>query len=69
MTSRHYVKIFGEKRLKLWREQNECPVNDRLCREAVWLTQTALLSPRSDMDAFIEAVAKLQKNPAALTSA
>jgi dTDP-4-amino-4,6-dideoxygalactose transaminase len=69
MSSRHYLKIFGEKRLKIWREQNQCPVNDRVCREAVWLTQTALLSPRSEMDAFAEAIAKLQKNPAVLTSA
>ena len=32
-------------RLDAWRERNRCPENDRLCAEAVWLTQTMLLGP------------------------
>jgi hypothetical protein len=37
-------------------------VNDRLCGEAVWLTQTMLLAPRSSMDLIADAMRKIQTN-------
>ena len=37
-------------------ERNRCPQNERLCTEAVWLTQTMLLGPRQDMDQIAEAI-------------
>ena len=43
-------------------ERNRTPQNDRLCEEAVWLTQTMLLGPREDMDHIVEAVRKIQKH-------
>lgn len=58
--SRHYQKIYGEKRLKEWREQNQCPENDKLCAEAVWFTQTMLLGERSEMDFIAEAIRKVK---------
>jgi len=39
-------------------ERNRTPENDRLCEEAVWLTQTMLIGPRQDMDHIVEAVRK-----------
>ena len=61
-----FKKIYGPRRLKRWDEQNQCPVNDRLCTEAVWFTQTMLLAPRRDMELIAESIRKIQKNAAAL---
>lgn len=59
-TSRGFQAIYSASRLAAWREQNRCPQNDRLCTEAIWLTQTMLLGPRQDMDDIAEAVRKIQ---------
>jgi dTDP-4-amino-4,6-dideoxygalactose transaminase len=45
---------------------SHCPINDRLCEEAVWLTQNMLLGSRGDMDQIAEAVRKIQKQAGAL---
>jgi dTDP-4-amino-4,6-dideoxygalactose transaminase len=58
--TRGYQAIYSKERLAAWPGENECPGNDRLCAEAVWLTQTMLLGPRADMDQIGEAVAKIQ---------
>lgn len=66
LVSRHYRKIYGDARLKTWREKNQCPGNDKLCEQAVWFTQTMLLGPRGDMDQIAAAIAKIQRNAGAL---
>ena len=43
-------------------ERNRCPENEKLCEEAVWLTQNQLLGPRADMDEIAGAIRKVQKN-------
>jgi len=58
--SRGFKRLFSEASLKGWREKNECPMNDRLCTEAVWFTQTMLLGTRADMEQIVEAVKKVQ---------
>ncbi len=55
-----YQRLYSKKELDGWKERNECPANDRLCQEAVWLTQTMLLGRRSDMDDVIRAIRKIQ---------
>jgi perosamine synthetase len=52
--------IYSKARIDQWREQNQCPQNDRLCTEAVWIVQTMLLGPRRDMEDIAEAVRKVQ---------
>jgi len=69
LNSRAYRAIAGPERLKRWEERNLCPANDRLCEEAVWLTQNMLLGPRRDMDQIAEAVRKIQTNAAELPRA
>jgi len=60
--NKHYQKIYGEKTMKNWLERNNCPQNDKLTSEqSLWITQNALIGPRSDMDQIAEAVRKIQK--------
>ncbi|HUS04814.1 MAG TPA: DegT/DnrJ/EryC1/StrS family aminotransferase [Bryobacteraceae bacterium] len=67
--SRGYQSIYGKKRLAELAERNRCPANDKLCAEAVWLTQTQLLGPRRDMDQIAEAVRKIKQHAAELARA
>src|SRR5690606_28878386 len=62
LRSRGYERIYGKKAIDRLLERNECPQNDRLCTEAVWLTQNMLLGPRSDMDQIAEAIRKIQRH-------
>jgi perosamine synthetase len=62
LLSRGFQAIYGQERISEYLEKTHCPANDRLCEVAVWLTQTMLLGPRSDMDQIAEAVRKVQKN-------
>ena len=66
LSSRGYQAIYSKARLDAWREQNRWSENDRLCAEAVWLTQTMLLGPRRDMEDIAEAVRKVHANAARL---
>lgn len=59
-TNPHYVKIYGADAMKQWYEAQACPVNDRLCEEAVWLTQTKLLGNRLDMERIAETITKVR---------
>jgi len=67
--SRAFQKTFPGKELAQWAERNRCPENDRLCEEAVWLTQNMLLGPRSDMEQIAEAVRKIRAHAADLVRA
>ena len=60
LSSRGFKAIYSKAQLDAWRDRNRCPENDRLCTEAVWLTQTMLLGPRQDMEDIAEAVRKIQ---------
>lgn len=62
LRSRGYERIYGKKAIDRLLERNECPQNDRLCTEAVWLTQNMLLGPRSDMDQIAEAIRRIQRH-------
>jgi perosamine synthetase len=61
LQSRGFEAVYGKQRLAEYLEKTHCPANDQLCEVAVWLTQTMLLGPRSDMDQIAEAVRKVQK--------
>ena len=60
IAGRGYQRLFSAPRLKEWRDRNECPVNDRICDEGVWFTQTMLLGPREDMEQIAAAVLKIR---------
>lgn len=69
LATRGYKKIYGEKELARWNERNQCPENDKLCQEAVWLYQANLLGSRTDMEQIAGAIRKVQKYAAELTMA
>jgi dTDP-4-amino-4,6-dideoxygalactose transaminase len=64
--TRGFKAIYPVEALEGWRDRNRCPQNDRLCSEAVWLTQTMLLGPRRDMDDIADAVLKVRAHAAPL---
>lgn len=66
LASRGYKRVYSAKELAEWPARNECPANDRLCSEAVWLTQTMLLGERSDMEQIAGAVGKIQRHAGAI---
>jgi perosamine synthetase len=69
--NRHFLKIYGEKRLGEWLERARaaCPQNEQLCSQAVWFTQNTLLGHREDMDRIAEAIRRIQKSAAELAHA
>jgi len=69
LASKAYRRIYPKEVLAGWEERNRCPANDRLCEEAVWLTQTMLLGPRQDMDDIVAAVRKIHASAAELARA
>lgn len=62
LNSRGYKRLFSEKRLKQWREENILPGNDQLAREAVTFYQSLLLGTKSDMDDIAGAITKIYEN-------
>jgi hypothetical protein len=64
-----YLRLYPKEVLADWEERNRCPANDRLCEEAVWLTQTMLLGPRQDMDDVAGAIRKIRASAAELAKA
>jgi perosamine synthetase len=43
-------------------EQNQCPKNDQLCEETVWLSQNLFLGNKSDMDDIFRGIDKIHNN-------
>jgi dTDP-4-amino-4,6-dideoxygalactose transaminase len=62
LNSKAFRIIYSKNRLQRYREQNQCPVNDKLSEQGVWLTQQMLLGTRKDMDDIADAILKIQKN-------
>lgn len=62
LTSKNFQRAFSKERLDKYRRENNCPANDQLCTEAVWLTQSMLLGPQSDMDDIADAIQKVYEN-------
>ncbi|KAF5051950.1 3-amino-5-hydroxybenzoate synthase [anaerobic digester metagenome] len=66
--NKHYLNIYGEKRMKEWLESLSCPQNDKLCdEEAVWFTQTMLLGTKTDMEQIVEAIRKIARYSAEIS--
>lgn len=68
-SSRPFRAIYSESEMQNWRERNHTPENEKLCQEAVWLSQNRLLGSKRDMEQVAEAVRKIQKHARALKEA
>jgi dTDP-4-amino-4,6-dideoxygalactose transaminase len=66
IASKGFRRIYPAELLDGWAGRNACPVNDAVCAEAVWFTQTMLLGPRSDMDQIADAIRKIRAHAAAV---
>jgi hypothetical protein len=66
--SKGWRRIYSAKEIAEWHERNRCPANDRLCEEAVWLTQTVLLGSRADMQDIVAALRRVKANASALAA-
>ncbi len=69
LESRPFRAVYSSKRIADYLERIQCPANDRLCDQGVWIYQTTFLGPRSDMDQVAEAVRKVQKQAGKLLKA
>jgi dTDP-4-amino-4,6-dideoxygalactose transaminase len=66
LDSKAYQSIYPKDRLQAYWKNSPCPETDRLCEEAVWLTQNLLLGKRSDMDEIAGAIRKIHDQADAL---
>jgi dTDP-4-amino-4,6-dideoxygalactose transaminase len=60
LNSRGYLRVYGKSTIDAWPERNQCPENDKLCDEGVWLPQYVLLTSREEMELIAKAVAKIR---------
>ncbi|NND06722.1 MAG: DegT/DnrJ/EryC1/StrS family aminotransferase [Saprospiraceae bacterium] len=59
--SKYFKKFYTSQELNYERyaANNQCPLNDKLCNEAVWLSQNVLLGTEKDMMAIADAIAHI----------
>ncbi len=69
LQSKGYRAIYAPERIEACLARFECPANERVCREAVWFSQTMLLGPRGAMDQIAEAIRKVRAHAAKLAKA
>ncbi|MCK4344652.1 MAG: hypothetical protein KAX05_05140, partial [Bacteroidales bacterium] len=62
LNSKGYKRLFSKDRLRKYREENNLPNNDQLCREAVWFFHSMLLGTKKDMDDIANAIVKVFEN-------
>lgn len=69
LNSRPFRAVYSQQEIDRWRERNQCPANDRLCGEGMWISQSALLAGKADMEDIAAAVRKVKASAAALLKA
>jgi perosamine synthetase len=62
--SKNYKRMYSKDELDFnkFAERNECPENDKLCMEAVWLQQNLLLADKKDIDSIPGAIERIRNN-------
>jgi len=62
--TKNFQKMYPPEMLNYnkYMEQNQCPVNDQLCEEAVWFFHSLLIAEKSDMDDIATAIERIHKN-------
>ncbi len=62
LSSPGFQKVFSADRLRRYHERNQCPNNDLLAEQGVWLPQYVLLGEKQDIDDIADAIAKISEN-------
>jgi dTDP-4-amino-4,6-dideoxygalactose transaminase len=57
-----YKRIYSQKRLKRYWEENECPRNNQLCEEGVFIEQNCLMGSKKDAEDVVTAIRRIQKH-------
>ena len=67
-STKNFRKMYTAEELdfKKYSERNECPENDSLCMESVWLQQNMLLAEKKDLDHVADAIERIRKNAEAI---
>jgi perosamine synthetase len=62
--SKNFKRMYSKEELdfKKFSDRNECPENDMLCEEAVWLQQNLLLADKQDLDSIASAIDRIRLN-------
>jgi len=69
LNTKVYQKMYSKKRLREYREQNNCPNCDKVCREMVMIWASGpLLGTKEDMDDVADAIQKVYENRDKLSS-
>lgn len=66
LSARGFRRIYGERRLKQWRSENELPANDRMIETTCRLKQTVLLAEPEDMQKVAAAFHRVQQHAEAI---
>ncbi len=64
--SRTFRAVYSEREITGWRERNNCPVNDQVCRESMWLSQPVMLGDEADMEDIALAMGKVHRHAEAI---
>ncbi len=66
--TKNFRKMYTAEELdfKKYSERNECPENDSLCMESVWLQQNMLLAEKKDLEHVADAIERIRKNAEAI---
>jgi dTDP-4-amino-4,6-dideoxygalactose transaminase len=67
--SRGFRRVYGDARLKKWRDENVLAGNDRMIENTCWLTQNVLLADRSQMDRIADALKRIKQHATAIAKA
>jgi len=63
LNAKVYKRMFSEKRLREYREQNDCPNCDKVCQDVVAFWSSAMLfGKKEDMDDIANAILKVHEN-------
>jgi len=62
LNSKNFKKIYSKERLNKYREQNQCPESDRLCKEVMGFSGEFFIGTKKDMDDIADAVLKIYEN-------
>lgn len=62
--TKNYRKMYPPEMLDNERfiEQNKCPVNEQVCKEAIWFSQNMLLGDKTDIKDIVDAIKKIYEN-------